>query len=208
MKIGCSSWWINDRRYVNIAISHPCSSHKLHTQSLDRMAERNKGRTVFSPEKCITYCLLYTLVWGSDTELIAYLKNSSDSIFQLWKTHFWRDKIINQHLFHCSERRGFGTYQESLIGIPVPLHRHPFPYVKILWIIWNLFFISVKIQSSRCLNRNSEITMPGTLQNDLSLYKMNARSYQSARVEQHQIILPPALSFSVLQMLKGITVAA
>lgn len=203
MKTGCPSWWINDRRYVNIAISHQFSTHELYTQSLDRMAEGNKGRTVFSPEKCITYCLLYTLVWGSDTELIAYLKNSSDSIFQLWKTHFWREEIINQHLFHCSERRGF----RNIPGIP---YQHPCSLAcfKILWIIWNLIFISVKIQSTRCLNRNSEITMPGTLQNDFSLHRMNARPYQSAREEQHQMILPPALSCSVLQMLKGIAVAA
>lgn len=133
-----------------------------------------------STEKCITNWLLYTVVWGSDTELIAYLlKNSFDSIFQLWKTHFWREEIINQHLFHCSERKGFRNIPRISY-----LHTHSLPPFKILWIIWNVFLISLKIQSRRRLNSDSEITMPGTLQNDFSLYEMNVKPYQSDRVEQ------------------------
>lgn len=165
------------------------------------MAEENKDRTVFSPQRNASLTDYYTLWYEALTLNSLLIKNSFDSIFQLWKKHFWREEIINQHLFYCS-KRGFRN-------IPRISSLHPYSCLpfKILWIIWNLFFISLKIQSSRCRNSDSEITMLGMLQN-FSFYKMNARPYQSNRVEQHQMVLPPAPFCPLLQMLKGTTVAA
>jgi len=98
-------------------------------------------------------------------------------------------------------QEALGTYQESLICIP-----NPFPLLKFSELFGTYFSSHSKYNPAA--NSDSEITMPSTLQNDFSLYKMNARPYQSDKVEQHQMILPLALSCSMLQVSKGITVAA